>query len=213
MRSLVACFLGQGTAGRVLFWRGSHHVAGEPRPAAGRTETWLRIGAAALFLTVAAGGTELRRGPRPQALQSPYPRARHHRLQAQRRLRPRRPAVAQRSSCATGAQNKTDQDGPAPARPDLAGLQGVRVARLHPGGVRLPLAADQRHAPPPLARRRQEQPAHARQGDGLLHSRRAARQAARHRPAGCRSAASASIRPPARPSSTWTPAACATGRA
>jgi uncharacterized protein YcbK (DUF882 family) len=56
MRQLAACFLGQGTAGRVLFWRGNHHVARKPRPSFGRTGTWLRLGAAALALTVAAGG-------------------------------------------------------------------------------------------------------------------------------------------------------------
>ena len=33
------------------------------------------------------------------------------------------------------------------------------------------------------------------------------------RACGCSAAASASIRPPARPSCTWTPAPCATGRA
>ncbi len=56
MRRLVACFRGQGTAGRVLFWRGNQHVAHELRPGFGRTGTWLRLGAAALLLTVAASG-------------------------------------------------------------------------------------------------------------------------------------------------------------
>jgi uncharacterized protein YcbK (DUF882 family) len=55
MRRLVACFLGQGTAGIVLFWRGSQHVARRPRPLVGRAETWLKIGAAALLLAVASG--------------------------------------------------------------------------------------------------------------------------------------------------------------
>ena len=55
--------------------------------------------------------------------------------------------------------------------------------RLHQRRVRLPLAGHQRDAAQALARRRQEQPAHAGQGDGLLHRGRAARQAARHRPA------------------------------
>ena len=57
------------------------------------------------------------------------------------------------------------------------------------------------------------QPAHARPRHGFLHSRRAARTSARHRPCGSPAAASASIRPPARRSCTWIPAASGCGRA
>ena len=58
MRRLVACLLGQGTARRVLFWRGNHQTAGKRRPAAGRARALLTVGAAALLLTaVSATGS------------------------------------------------------------------------------------------------------------------------------------------------------------
>ncbi len=59
MRRGVACILGQGTARRVLFWRGNQQLADKPRPTAGRTQTLFKIGAAALLLTVALHGTSL----------------------------------------------------------------------------------------------------------------------------------------------------------
>src|SRR5208283_819479 len=49
------------------------------------------------------------------------------------------------------------------------------------GRVRLPFAADQCHAPSPQPGRRALQPAYAWPRHGLLHSRRAARRATRHR--------------------------------
>ena len=52
MRRLVACFLGQGTAGRVLFWRGNQQIADKARPSSGRTRTFVKIAAAVLLLTV-----------------------------------------------------------------------------------------------------------------------------------------------------------------
>ena len=54
--------------------------------------------------------------------------------------------------------------------------------RLHQRRVRLSLAVDQLDAAQPQQGCRQEEPAYARQGDGLLHSRREAEEAARDRP-------------------------------
>ena len=110
-------------------------------------------------------------------------------------------------------KDEADQDGPAPDRPGVGGAARGRHQGADLGGVRLSLAGDQRHAAPPQLRRGALQPAHARPRHGFLHSRRAARTAARHRACGCSAAASASIRPPARRSSTWIPAACGIGRA
>ena len=59
----------------------------------------------------------------------------------------------------------------------------------------------------------QLQPAHDRPRDGFLHSGRAAGQDPRRSACACSAAASASIRPPARPSCISTPAPSGTGRA
>ena len=54
---LGSLFSRAGNGGKSFVLAGQPARCGrKPRPAAGRTETWLKIGAAALFLTVAAGG-------------------------------------------------------------------------------------------------------------------------------------------------------------
>ncbi len=42
-----------------MFWRGNQETADEPRPVVGRMRAWLRIGAAALVLTIASHGHSL----------------------------------------------------------------------------------------------------------------------------------------------------------
>ena len=68
-------------------------------------------------------------------------------------------------------------------RPALGGLSGGRRQGADPDRLRLPFARHQRNASRPQQefRRRAPQPAHARQGHRLLHSRRSAREAPRHR--------------------------------
>ncbi len=68
-------------------------------------------------------------------------------------------------------------------RSALGGLSGGRRQGADLYRLRLPLARDQRNAsqPQPPFRRGALQPAHARQGHRFLYSRRAARQAPRHR--------------------------------
>ena len=77
----------------------------------------------------------------------------------------------------------------------------------------LPLAQYQFDAPAALQRGRQEQPAHAGQGDGLLPARRVRPSACAPSACGSRTAASAIIPTPTRPSCISTSAACAPGRA
>ena len=134
---------------------------------------------------------------------------RDDRLQAQRRLRPGRPRQAQRRSSATGAKNK-----PTKMDPHLFDLlwqvyQAVRLARLHPRRLRLSLAG----RPTPCsaaARTASPRTACTCRARRWTSSFPACRSPSCARSAcGCRSAASASIRPPARPSSTWTPASSA----
>ena len=60
--------------------------------------------------------------------------------------------------------------------------QSVGAPRLHPRRLRLPLAGHQFDAAQPLQGRGREEPAHARQGHGLLHPRRQPEEAARDRP-------------------------------
>ncbi len=110
------------------------------------------------------------------------------------------------------SQDQTD-DGSSPVRHPLGSLPRRRRQAADPDHLRLPLPRHQRHAPPPLLRRGAPQPAHAGPGDGLLHSRRAAANRSAPPVCACSAAASASIRPPARPSSISTPAASGTGRA
>jgi uncharacterized protein YcbK (DUF882 family) len=50
----MACPWGRGTAGRILFWRGSQQIAHKPGPVRGRVGALLKIGAAALLITFAA---------------------------------------------------------------------------------------------------------------------------------------------------------------
>ena len=110
-------------------------------------------------------------------------------------------------------EERADQDGSASDRSVVGGPPRGRRQGADLGRLRLPLAGDQLHAAPALERRRQIQPAHARQGDRLLHSR--ACRSSSCAPPGCArsAAASASTRPRARPSCIWIPAACGTGRA
>ena len=73
----------------------------------------------------------------------------------------------------------------------------------------LPRARDQRHAPPSIARRRQELPAHGGQGDGLLPARRVDGEGPRDRAAPPARRRRLSIPRPTIRSCTSTPAACA----
>ena len=102
-------------------------------------------------------------------------------LQAERPLRPRRDAAASITSCATGARTKT------PRWTRSSSTSSGRSTRragsrdyIHVvSAYRSPATNEMLRSP--LERRRQEQPAPARQGDGLVPARRAARQAPRDR--------------------------------
>ena len=125
---------------------------------------------------------------------------------------PRAPAAAQLVPARLAAR-RADPHGPAPVRYGVGGLPRGRIERADPRELRLPLAADQFDAPAALQRGGQEQPAHARQGHGLLPARRVRPSACAPSACGCRTAASAIIPTPTRPSSISTSAACAPGRA
>jgi hypothetical protein len=101
-------------------------------------------------------------------------RRHHYHLQTQRPLRRRGAAEAQ-SLLARLAARRSDQDGSTAARPDLGSLPGGRRQGAGPDRVRFSLARHQRDAAPAQQGRGAVQPAHARQGDRLLHSRRVAR--------------------------------------
>ena len=80
--------------------------------------------------------------------------------------------------------NDETADGSAAVRHPVGSLPRCRREGAgHPHHLVLPLAGDQRDAAPPQPRRRAVQPAHARQGDRLLHSGRAARSDQGGRPA------------------------------
>ena len=152
----------EGPAGRALWWRS--------RP--GR-----RFGR-----RIAADGDRQRRHPHHQLPPHP-PEGRHHRhLQGERQIRPGRPQEDQ-SRAARLAHRQPHRHGPAPDRRPLGGLSGYRRQGADPRDRRLPFAGHQRHASPPLLGRRQVQPAHARQGDRLLHPGRQPRIDPRRRPA------------------------------
>ena len=118
-----------------------------------------------------AGRRRQRRHAHAHALSHPHQGERHHHLPAQRPVRPARPGAAQLDAarlaprradprwiraCSTPSGRSTAR--PAPSEP-------IHIASAY----RSP--ADQRDAPPPLERGGQEQPAHARQGHGLLPAR------------------------------------------
>ena len=142
-----------------------------------------------------------------------YRRRHHHHLQARRPIR-RGGARKAQLVLARLAKTARNQDGSAPHRPGLGGAAREPDRKSRSGWS----AAIARRKPTPCSaaavyRRRPFQPAYARPRHGLLHSGRAARSASRHRACACSAAASASIRPPARRSCIWTPAAFACGRA
>ena len=103
-------------------------------------------------------------------------------LQGERPLQRRGPRQDQ-SPHARLARIRADQDGSPADRRALGGASRGRRQGADLDSVRIPLARDQLGIAPALERSRQAQPAHARQGDRLLHSRRTARSIARRRPA------------------------------
>ena len=119
-----------------------------------------------------------RRNADAEALFHPHQGKGRDHLQAQRALRSGRPEEDQHIPARLAPQ-RADQDGSAPARPGLGSLQGRRRARLHPRRLGLSLAGDQLDAAQAQQGRRQQEPAHARQGDGFLHSGRQPEEAAR----------------------------------
>ncbi len=153
-----------------------------------------------------------RRGSRPQALQRPHQGARNHRLQARRPFRQRRPRPVEPLPPRLAAE-QADQDGPEAVRHPVGGLPQGRRHAADQRCLRLSRPRDQRHAAPPLVRRgaRTASTPRARRWTSISPACRSPSSA----PSGCRPrpAASATIRAPARPSSTWIPAPSATGRA
>ena len=93
------------------------------------------------------------------------------------------------------AARRADAVRSAPLRPRLGGLC-ARSARTSPCGINSAYRSpeDERHAAAAFARRGEEQPEHARQGDGLLPARRPDRAAFAPSACACRRAASAIIR-------------------